>query len=204
MIKSFIAAALLCAAGFATAADTGERYVNETLGFAVTKPSGWHWMSAQQNLENLKRARLGSEEFQARVVQQATAPLVVMTAHPEPYDGLNASFKANIRPFGTLPTRDAKQLLAMLLPTLQQQMADARVVVPVEAVDVDGHEAAHTVIDYTLRTAEGGAFPTTSEIWIVPVGDFFFMLGAGYSQGDAAAQQAIADVLQSVDVPRAD
>lgn len=203
MIRSLLAAILLSATAAVSAADSADRHVNATLGFAITKPPGWHWMTAQQNLENLRRARLGSEKFQQQVVQHASAPLVVMTAHPEPYDRLNASFKANIRPFGTLPTRDPQQLLAMILPTLQQQMSDARLAVPVHAVQVDGRAGAHAVVEYTLRTADGGAFPTASELWIVPAGDYFFMLGAGYAQGDEAARGAVSSVLQSIDLPDA-
>jgi len=201
MIRNIFAATALCLAGLASAAEPSDRHVNETLGFSISKPAGWHWMTAQQNLDNLKRARIGSDEFQKQVVQHATAPLVIMTQHEEPYDGLNASFKANIRAFGSLPTRDAQQLLSMILPSIQQQMTDARIVVPVEAVQVDGLAAAHVVIEYTLRSAEGGAFPTTSEMWIVPVGDYFFMLGAGYSQGDAEVKKVVHATLQSVDLP---
>ena len=201
MIRKLLAVTAFCLAGVASAAESGNRHVNETLGFSISKPAGWHWMTAQQNLDNLKRARIGSDEFQKQVVQHATAPLVIMTQHEEPYDGLNASFKANIRAFGSLPTRDAQQLLSMILPGIQQQMTDARIVVPVEPVQVDGLAAAHVVIEYTLRSAEGGAFPTTSEMWIIPVGDYFFMLGAGYSQGDAEAKKVVHATLQSVDLP---
>lgn len=204
MIRKFLTIALLCFAGMAWATDLTDRHVNETLGFSITKPAGWHWMTAQQNLENLKRAGVGSEEFQKLVVQHASAPLVIMTQHEEPYDGLNASFKANIRAFGSLPTRDPMQLLSMILPTIQQQMTDSRIVVPVEAVEVDGLAAAHVMIEYTLQSPEGGSFPTTSEMWIVPVGDYFFMLGAGYSQGDAEAKEAVYAALQSVDLPAPD
>lgn len=202
MLRTLLAATLLCAAGIVSAASGGDRYVNRTLGFGISKPAGWHWMGAQQNLDNLKRARVGSEAFQKLVVEHASAPLVVMTRHEEPYEGLNASFKANIKAFGTLP-RDPQELLSMILPTVQEQMADARLSVPVEAVRVAGRPAAHAAIDYTLRSPEGGSFPTTSEIWIVPVGDYFFMLGAGYGRGDEAARASVADALASIELPRA-
>lgn len=200
MFKQFLAAAVLLFAGTVNAEEAAERYVNPTLGFSVAKPAGWVYLSAQQNLENLKRARMSSDEFQKQMVQQASAPLVVMAQHLEPFDGLNASFKANIKPFGALPTRDPQKLLQMLLPTLQQQMPDSRVIVPVHTVTVGGRPAAHVAIEYTLRNAEGGEFATASELWIVPVGDYFYMLGAGYAQGDAATKAQIEAVVGSVDL----
>lgn len=200
MFKQIAAAIVLLFADSAIAKEAAERYTNPTVGFSVAKPAGWVYLSAQQNLDNLKRARMGTEEFQKQIVQQASAPLVVMAQHPEPYDGLNASFKANIKPFGALPTRDPQKLLQMLLPTLQQQMPDSRVTVPVHTVTVGGRAAAHVAIEYTLRNAEGGEFATASELWIVPVDDYFYMLGAGYSQGDAATKAQIDRVVGSVDL----
>jgi hypothetical protein len=33
-------------------------------------------------------------------------------------------------------------------------------------------------MNYTLE-ADGEAFPTTSEIWIVPLAEYFFLIGVG-------------------------
>ncbi|QSX78941.1 hypothetical protein [Agrilutibacter solisilvae] len=197
MFKHLIATALLLVAGAATAAEADSHYVNNTVGLQLTKPDGWHYLSAAQNLENLKRTDFGSAEFKQNLVKYTTAPLVVLAQHEEPYDGLNASFKVNLKPFGAMP-RDGKAILQAILPSFRQQFANLEVVTPPTDATVAARPAGHLVINYTLRSAEGGEFPTTSEMWIVPAGDYFFMIGAGYTQGDAATRAQIQDALESI------
>lgn len=189
---------LLMAASGSLAADSSNRYFNQTVGFEVSKPDGWRFVTAAQNLENLKRVKFGTVEFKQAVTTYSTAPLVVMMKYEEPYDGLNPSFKANIRPFGALPQRTGQAVLALVVPHLLKQLPDAQITQQPEDTTVDGKPAAHVVISYTLKSEEGGEFPTTSEVWIVPAGDFFFMLGAGYSQNSSAERAEVERVLASI------
>lgn len=200
MFRIIIAVAMLFAAGLAFAADADHRFVNDTVGFRVTKPASWQFLTAQQNLENLKRTEFGSDEFKQTVVKYSTVPLVIMAQHAEPYDGLNASFKANIKPFGSLPVRTGKAVLELIVPSILQQFADGKIAMPPTDVMVAGRPGAQVVIEYTLRASEGGEFPTTSEIWIVPIGDYFYLLGAGYAQGDDATHTEIEAIVSSIEL----
>lgn len=200
MLRSLIIALVLLFACNVSAAEDGHRYSNPTLGFEAIKPANWHFMTLAQNQENLKRAQFGTSEFKTLVLTQSSAPLVVMTRHEEPYEGLNASVKVGIKPLGGLPSRDGKALLDLILPTVRKQFADARIVQPPQDTMVAGLPAAHAVIDYTMRNTDGGEFPTTSEMWLVPTGDFFYMIGAGYSQGDAATRAEIGGILATMKI----
>jgi hypothetical protein len=63
---------------------------------------------------------------------------------------------------------------------------------------VSGMKAAYARIDYTLR-AGGEEFPTASELWIVPRGDFFFILGAGTRQDEkSGSRQEIDAIVKSI------
>ena len=84
-------------AAASTPAPPSNEYANPTIGFHVTKPESWHFMSAQQNLENLKQTKLQDKELQAAMLKYATAPLIVIVKHPEPYGDVNPSLKVNIK-----------------------------------------------------------------------------------------------------------
>jgi hypothetical protein len=50
---------------------------------------------------------------------------------------------------------------------------------------------------YVLRMQDGRTVPTTSELWVVPRGEYFFLIGAGtrrdQSTGSRAEVHAIVD-----------
>ena len=77
-------------------------FINVTTGFKITKPSDWLFVTAEENLENIKRIQMKNEAFKQRMLKYSTAPLVAMMKYPEPFDDLNPSFKVNIKPLGHL------------------------------------------------------------------------------------------------------
>ncbi len=56
-------------------------------------------------------------------------------------------------------------------------------------------------IDYSLTIPDGRFFPTASELWIVPRGDYFFMIGAGTRQDEkTGSRKEILKILNSVEL----
>jgi hypothetical protein len=159
-------------------------FSNPTAGFTVTKPVGWHYVTAEQNLNNLKATQLSDKEFQAAMVKYATTPMVAMTKYKEPYDDVNPSFKVNIKPLGQLKGRNSKEIIGVILPQFQKLFKDFVLVQPPINVKVGGVSSAYTRINYTMDAAGIGALPITSELWIIPRGDYFFMVGAGTRQDE--------------------
>jgi len=82
--------------------------------FEVSKPASWQFVTAEQNLENLRNTKLNDEEFHRLMLRYSNAPLVAMMKHPEPFGDLNPSFKVQIKPFGGLKGADPKQILALV------------------------------------------------------------------------------------------
>lgn len=159
-------------------------FSNPTAGFTVTKPVGWHYVTAEQNLNNIKATQINDKEFQAAMVKYATTPMVVMTKYKEPYDDVNPSFKVNIKPLGQFKGRDSKEIIGIILPQFQKLFKDFVLVQPPINVTVGGISSAYTRINYTMDVAGIGALPITSELWIIPRGDYFFMVGAGTRQDE--------------------
>lgn len=186
---------------------TGIAYADEnifksiTVGFEVTKPKGWSFVTAQENLDNLKRTKLSDDEFHQLILKYATAPLVAMMKYPEPYDDLNPSLKVNIKPFGQLKGRDGKEVISLILPQFQKVFKDFQLVQAPIDVKVAGLKAAYVRINYSLQIPDGRTFPTTSELWIVPRGDYFFMIGAGTRQDEkTGSRKEIEQIMKSIKI----
>lgn len=169
---------------------SNDTYVNPTLGIKVTKPSGWQYVTAEQNAENLARGHLKDEHAAARVRETATAPLVAMVKHPEPYEDLNPSFKIHVKPLQHLPADDPKKLLGVIAGPLSDMFNDYTVVTPPTDTTVAGLKAAYLKIHYSLTDPDGRSFQTCSELWVVPRGRFFFMIGAGTRQDEATGTRS--------------
>ncbi|GAB3388691.1 hypothetical protein [Massilia agri] len=196
-----LAALVLAApAALAFAGDTNA-FSNPTAGFALTKPAGWHYLSAAQNMDNIKRMKLCDEEFHAMMKQYASAPLVAMSKYQEPFEDVNPSFKVNLKTYGQLKGIPATELIKLILPQFQKTFRDFVLVqAPVE-VQVAGIQSAYARIDYTMELPDGRSFPTSSELWIVPRGDYFFMIGAGTRQDEKTGTRAeIQGILDTVKI----
>lgn len=181
-----------------------EVFTSPTAGFQLTKPADWHYVTAAENLENLKAAELNDAELKAAMEKYATAPLVAMMKHAEPYDDLNPSFKVNVKPYGPLKGKSATELLGLILPQLSKAFPDFQLVQAPKAMEVAGIKSAYARIHYTLRIPDGRTFPTASELWIVPHGDYFFLIGAGTRQDEATGTRAeVQDILRTVKIAHA-
>ena len=62
--------------------------------------------------------------------------------------------------------------------------------VPASDAVVSGLKGAYARIDFTLEATGVGSFPTTSELWIIPRGDYLFIMGAGTRQDEKTGSRA--------------
>jgi hypothetical protein len=195
---------VMCLAFMASTASAGDNtFKSVATGFEVTKPASWHFVTAEQNLESLKNTKLNDEEFHQMMIKYSTAPLVAMTKHPEPFDDLNPSFKVQVKPFGQLKGTDPKQILTLVSGQMKTLFKDFVITQAPTDVIVSGIKSAYMRIDYSLQIPDGQTFPTTSEMWIVPSGEYFFMIGAGTRQDEkSGSRKEIQQIVDSVKVSR--
>ncbi len=180
-------------------AANSNKFESITAEFSVLKPNDWQFITAEQNIENIKRTELNDKEFHKAMVKYSTAPLVAMMKYPEPFDDINPSFKVNIKPLGQLKGADPKKILGLILPQFEKIFQDFKLVQVPKDIKVSGHNAAYMKINYSMKIPDGRVFPTTSEMWIIPRGDYFFMIGSGTRQDEKTGTRAeIANILSSV------
>jgi len=200
-----IRAVALCLAALSgvAAANESDTFHSPTAGFEITKPADWQFVTAAEVQENLERTKLGDEEFRAAMLKYATVPMVAMMKYPEPFEDVNPSFKVNIKPLGQFKGRTPVEIMSILLPQLEKVFRDFKLSQAPTRSEVSGLEGAYARIDYTLETAEGATFPCTSELWIVPRGDYFFLLGAGTRQDESTGSRSeVQAILSSIRIDR--
>lgn len=200
--KAIFAFVVTLGAGLVQAGDP-EIFNNPTAGLQLTKPAEWHYITAAQNMENIKAIKLSDEEFHAAMQKYATAPLVAMTKFPEPFEDVNPSFKVNIKPYGGLKGKGPEELINLVIPQFQKTFKDFELVQPPTEVEVSGIKSAYARMNYTMEIHDGRTFPTTSELWIVPRGDYFLMIGAGTRQDEkTGSREEIDAILKTVKIER--
>ena len=190
---------LLLGVSFMAVADSN-RFDSPTAGIAFSKPESWQFASMQSTLENRDKVRLDDAELERQVKTQANPPLAVVWKHPEPYPDINPSFQIGLRPLGTLEGKSAKDLIDIVLPAMAKMQADFRLVEPPAETVVGGLPAARASFHYTLKITDGGAYPTWSDVVVVPRGKFMFFIGMGRKQGDEAATAELEQMLESIEI----
>ncbi|MBN1142726.1 MAG: hypothetical protein JXB25_13170 [Deltaproteobacteria bacterium] len=195
----FIPVFLLFLLPFPVFAQDQNPFQSATIGFKITKPDDWEFFSAEQNLNNMKNVKLSDNEFHQLMMKYSNAPFVAMMKHPEPFDDLNPSLKINIKPLGQFKGTDPKHILGFFVPQFQKIFQDFKLVQPPMDTKLGGLAAAYMRINFTLAISDGRSFPATSELWIVPRGDYFFMIGAGTRQDEeTGSREEIAEILSSM------
>lgn len=175
--------------------------IQMNVGFRIVKPASWQFISAQENLEHLKHANMQDAELKEALVKYSTAPLVAIMKYPEPYEDVNPTFKVDIKPLGQFKGLDAKEILSRLLPTLQNAFKDFVIVQPPTDVQVSGLHGAYARATYSFETPEAGPFPTSSELWIVPRGDYFFIFGAGTRTDEkTGSRREIQEIIETIHI----
>ena len=160
-----------------------ETYSNPTLGFSMRKPGSWHYLTAEQHRENLKRSDFADPKFKELVTRYARTPFLAITKYKEPHDDLNPSVRVNAREAGNLKGMAPEKVVELMASGFARMFKDYAAAEGPLATNVSGHPAGYMRVNYT-HEAGGVAWRTTSELWIVTRGDLVFIIGAGTRQDE--------------------
>jgi hypothetical protein len=186
---------------WAAVASAGETFKNTIAGFEVTKPDSWQFLTTDEGPANPKGVKPSDQEFQAAVQKYAKAPMLVLTKYREPYQDVNPSFRVNVRPLGPYRGKSAIEAFQGILPQFEKAFKDYKVVQPPTEVKLSGLKGAYTQVEYSVETSDGQKFPTTAEMWIIPRGDYFFLIAAGTRQDEkTGTRKEIQAILKTVKI----
>ena len=177
-----------------------DTYSNPTLGFSIRKPSSWHYLSAEQHRENLKRSDFTDPKFKELVTRYARTPFLAITKHKEPHDDLNPSLRVNAREAGNLKGLAPEKVVELTASAFSRMFKDYAVAEGPVATKVSGHSAGYMRVNYT-HEAGGASWPTTSELWIVPRGDLVFIIGAGTRQDEkSGTRKEVRGIIETIKI----
>jgi hypothetical protein len=176
-------------------------FANSALGFRMRKPDGWMYLSAETVQALRGQERLQDPELEQIVRRYATAPLVVMTKYPEPYADLNPTVAVKVESVGSRMDVSPVTLLEMTIGVMERAYRDFTVTEGVVVTTVDGLEAAYMKADHLVMDAEGTEYASRSRIWLVPRGQFMFLIAmTGPQDGPDVSEEEFSTVLASIDI----
>jgi hypothetical protein len=198
-MKKILGVALFLSVALGIYASDQNTFTNSTLGFSITKPEHWQVTSAEDYFKNLNQVKIENKEFQELAIKYAKVPLFAFMKYPEPYEDINPSIKVHYKYRESLPNfagKTPKQILDVTLETFKQVFKDFKIIEEPKDVDFSGIKSAYIKYQYTLTAPNGRGFPNCSEMWVVPRGDYFYLIVVGYRQ-DASAED-LSDIKQMV------
>lgn len=200
MIKHVVVVLLLFIVNSCVFADTNE-YISPTFGFRITKPESWQFATAQQSLDNLRNMKLKDPEFQQMMLKRASAPLVIICKYPDPYEDVNPSIKVSVKPLGPFKGLDAKLIVNLMLPSFQNAFKDFVVEQDPLDVTISGFKGAYVRYSYFLENIDSESFRISSEVWIIPQSDYFFIIGSGLRADEkTGSRQEVRDILSTIHI----
>ena len=175
-------------------------FYSKPMGFGITKPSAWHFISDDILKADRNTLRLDDAQLEKMARENPNIPLVVFTRHQEPYPTLNPSVSVTV---AFLPVEGVSPRDALHMSTDLSKLAfpDLTVVEPVTDATVAGIQGAYTQVKYTAAFADGQRFPTQVRMWIVPRGKILFIVGmTGPQEGPDVFADILPDILKSIKI----
>jgi len=187
----------------ASKADEEEVFHHPGVGFSLTKPSNWKYLSPEMALAARQSTKLDDKELEKAIKENPNAPLVVITRHHEPYPTLNPSVSvqiANLAIEGMPP----KDYLSMNIEVLKRAFPDLTYVDKVQDTNVDGVSGAYSKVKYTYTLAEGGQkYPALARMWMLPRGNKILTISMhGPQEGPDVSEETFNKILSSIKIDK--
>jgi len=175
----------------ATPAANENRFYNPVAGVSIQKLPSWFFMSFEMELANRKAVSVGREETDAAMHDSSIPPLVVIGRYEEPSEKPNPTLKINLRALGDLrgasavnAARAVAKFMLTIIPSFELEG-------DVQPTQVSGLDAGTFRAHFTLDVPHlGRSFPVKTQCWIVPRGDYGFIIAASDPSGGAEDYEA--------------
>jgi len=200
---SILSILVLCMLGRLAIGSEKNEYTNPTAGFQITKPNSWTFLSIETIAANRENIRLKDEELRVAIRERATAPLVVIAKHEEPYGDLNPTISIVLRPAGSLQGKSATEIMSTVVLPMQNALQDFIFIREIHETEVSGLKASHMRATYRISNKEGRDFKVVSRMWMVPRGAFIFLIGmSGPESGPDVTEAEFDKVLQTIKIEK--
>ena len=185
------------------AMDQPNLFNNTTAGFSIQKPEQWSFLSNQLVAASREQINLEDKDLEKMVKERASAPLVAMAKHQEPFEDLNPGVQVMVRPLGPFAAMAPTEMMRMTANQLKNAFPDFAIVEDIQEAQVDGLNAAHMKMQYTVASADGRQFQTTTWMWLVPRGEQLFTIGmSGPQEGPDMSDAEFQQIFDSIRIEK--
>ena len=189
------------AASAAKAADA-DRFSSESAGVSIVKRPAWSFMKLEDELANRKAVSVGNQETDRAMHDNSVPPLVVIARYPEPSEKPNPTLKINLRALGELTGRAPLEIGQFVADFMAKLIASFALEGEVEVVTLSGLPAATFRAHFSLEVPQRGrSYPVKTQVWIVPRGEYAFIIAVSDPTGGAKEFQAdFAAMVASIEI----
>ena len=155
-------------------------YRSKELGVQFRAPRSWYWLTKSQIgnvIDDLRYKPV--DDLPERALKEVVGrPVVVVTRHAEPFEGVNPNFQ--ITPGPPLPEFDLVTGHEFGLESFKEIFHNFKVVDPPDLDTLGGVEASRAMVTYTYRSRSEPSVSCRVETWHLDLGH----LSLGVSMGD--------------------
>jgi hypothetical protein len=174
-----------CAGSAASSGTTTNRAVSDdpglfdarAVGFTLIRPAGWHFAPSSWQREQLARLDFGSDEFNQLIRTRASEPLVTITKYPDTQDSVNPTIKVIYRPLKGAARSSAVAVATAVVEEMKSAFEWFEPDGPIQQDTVGGLVAGRFQFRFTIEMQDGRFFDIVNRSWVVPRGDFIFLIG---------------------------
>jgi predicted Zn-dependent protease with MMP-like domain len=176
------------------------RYVNEALGFEITKPSAWFFLATPWAV-NLRRSSGLSDDELRRVMEQATTPFVYAhLPHSDPHAPF-PTLQASCRVLNFKP--DLDDLLLQSAAQLEKQFAGVEFIERTAHALIAGCKSVALRVRFSIFNAAGTEFRCLSRSYTLLGSQLAFSIGLTCAaDGEYCVEEDIEAVVRSIRVRR--
>jgi hypothetical protein len=177
--------------GPATESANEDRFYSPVAGVSIVKSSRWFFGTLEMELANRKAVSVGRPDTDAAMHDGSTPPLVVISRYEEPSEKPNPTLKINLRQLGELRGASAVNVARAVAEAMGKAIPSFGLDGAVQKTLVSGLDAGTFRAHFTLEVPHlQRSFPIKTQAWIVPRGDFGFIVTASDPSGGAGDYEA--------------
>lgn len=145
-------------------------------------------------------ARLNDKQLRGLQERYITKPVALLRKYPGWHTGVNPAFRIDFRPLGELAGQEPVTILRLMLGKMEKQLLYFKVLEPIAPVLVSGLPAAHVRFEYSTRPNwDYGQFDIDFDFWVIPRGEYVFLIGGGVDRNELAATRAeVLEIFSSI------
>ena len=199
-MKNLIRVSVILLSATILLAQDSNTFTSKSLGITLIKPANWVWETAQEHSEALRNTKLSGnlQDVLARIVPKSP---ILMTKYREPYEGFNPSFRADAFPMFGLDGSNPISMIAGNSTLVPKLVKDYREIQAPKELNLGGFRAAYMKYFFTGETVDGKAYPVSAELYVIPMGDYYWCFGISTSQTPSPEEEEeIGSILRSIKI----